>query len=315
MKAWLRSLSIKWRLIAIFLQIILVIAIVGANALTGMKQTSMGLEHVVNGRVLPFSHIKSVADAYAVAIIDATNKANAGVFSAEEALASITEARQSIKDSWALYTAGEISADDKPMVDQAAPLFAAADAEIDRVMAALQGGSGKVEGLLQAHIGPLYAAIDPISSHLNTLLIIQLSFARAEYNQAVADYDHQYLLAWLIGGVGTGLALLFVWLLLRSIVHPLQRLSGEIDTIATGNADADVVVDRQDEIGAVAESFKRLRDKLRQDVERISAEARENLRIKIALDNVEANVMMANNERRIVYVNKAVQTIDRKSVV
>jgi methyl-accepting chemotaxis protein len=313
MKTWLANLSIRTRLIAIFVQIFLVIVIVGATGILGMKDTNQGLETVVNGRVLPFSHLKNVADAYAVAIIDATNKANAGVFTAEEASASIAEARQTIKDSWGLYIAGDISVDDKPLVEQAAPLFAAADVEVERVQAALQGRSGKLEGELQAHIGPLYAAIDPISNHLSTLLIIQLSYARAEYNQAAADFDHHHLLAWVIGGVGAALALLFVWLLLRSIVRPLQRLSGEIDAIAAGNADVEVVVDSKDEIGAVADSFKRLRDKLRQDVERISAEANENLRIRIALDHVSANVMIADGERRIIYVNKAVEAMFRNA--
>ncbi|MDP2833647.1 MAG: methyl-accepting chemotaxis protein [Pseudomonadota bacterium] len=313
MKTWLANLSIKTRLIAIFVQVILVIAIVGATGLLGMKHTKEGLETVVNGRVLPFSHLKNVADAYAVSIIDATNKANAGVFTAEEASKSITDARQTIKDSWGLYIAGEISADDKLLVEQATPLFAAADAETDKVQAALQGKSGKVEGQLQGHIGPLYAAIDPISNHLSTLLIIQLSFARATYNVAAADYDQQHLVAWVIGSVGTALVLLFVVLLLRSIVRPLQRLSGEIDAITAGNAGIDVVVDRHDEIGAVAESFKRLRDKLRQDVAVAEASAREGQRIRFALDNVDSNVMMADNERRIIYVNKATQALFKRA--
>jgi methyl-accepting chemotaxis protein len=309
MKSWLANLSIKTRLIAIFIQVIAVIAIVGATGLLGMKQTNTGLETVVNGRVLPFSHLKSVADAYAVSIIDATNKANAGVFSAEEASKSIRDARQIIKDSWALYTAGVTSADDKALVEQATPLFAAADAETDKVQAALQGKSGNVAGQLQAHIGPLYAAVDPISNHLGTLLTIQLSFARAEYNVAAAAYDQYLQLAWSIGLVGSGLAFLFAFLLLRSIVRPLRTLSGEIDAIAAGNTGVDVVVDRHDEIGQVAQSFKRLRDKLQQDLARINAQAQENLRIKIALDNVDANVMMADNDRRIIYVNKAVQAM------
>ncbi len=313
MKTWLANLSIKTRLIAIFVQVILVIAIVGSTGILGMKHTKEGLETVVNGRVLPFSHLKNVADAYAVSIIDATNKANAGVFTAEEASKSIADARQTIKDSWGLYTAGRISVDDKPLVEQAAPLFAAADAEIDKVQAVLQGKSGKVDGQLHGNIGPLYAAIDPISNHLSTLLIIQLSYARAEYNVAAADFDHQHMLAWVIGGAGTALVLLFAALLLRSIVRPLQRLSGEIDAITAGNAGIDVVVDRHDEIGTVAESFKRLRDKLRQDVAVAEASAQEGQRIRFALDNVDSNVMMADNERRIIYVNKATQNLFKRA--
>jgi len=311
MKTWFANLTIKTRLIAIFVLVITVIVVVGSSGILGMKQTNQSLETVVNGRVLPFSHLKNVADAYAVYIIDATNKANAGVFTAEEASASIREARQTITDSWGLYTAGVTSADDKVLVDQAMPLFVTADAETEKVQNALEGKSGNVAGLLQGNIGPLYAAIDPISNHLGTLLTIQLSFARAEYNQAMADYDTRLQLAWIIGLVGTGLALLFAWLLLRSIVRPLQSLASGIDAIAAGNTDVDVAVDRRDEIGQVADSFKGLRNKLQQDLARISEQARENLRIRIALDNVDANVMMADNARNIIYANKAVVAMFR----
>jgi methyl-accepting chemotaxis protein len=119
--------------------------------------------------------------------------------------------------------------------------------------------------------------------------------------------------AWIVGLLGSSLALLLAWLLLRSIVQPLKALSGGIDAIASGNTDVDVDVERKDEIGQVAESFKRLRDKLQQDLARVSEQARENLRIKIALDNVDANVMMADNERRIIYVNKAVEAMFRNA--
>ena len=313
MKKWSANLSIKTRLIAIFILVIAVIATVGSSGIIGMKHTNQGLETVVNGRVLPFNHLKNVADAYAVYIIDATNKANAGVFTAEEASTSLQEARQTIKDSWELYTAGVISADDKALVDQALTLFAAADSETEKVQRALEGKSGNVAGSLQDNIAPLYAAVDPISNHLGTLLTIQLSFARAEYNQAAADYDEHYQFAWIVGLLGSGLALLLAWLLLRSIVQPLKALSGGIDAIASGNTDVDVDVERKDEIGQVADSFKHLRDKLQQDLAQISQQARESLRIKIALDNVDANVMMADNERRIIYVNKAVEAMFRNA--
>jgi methyl-accepting chemotaxis protein len=311
MTTWFANLTIKTRLIAIFALVLAVIVLVGSTGIMGMKQTNQNLETVVNGRVLPFSHLKNVADAYAVLIIDATNKANVGVFTAEEASASLREARQTIKDSWEMYTAGVTSADDQALVEQARPLFAAADAETDKVQNALAGGSGNVSGSLQANIGPLYAAIDPISNHLGTLLTIQLSFARAEYNQAMADFDTRHQFAWIIGLVGSGLALIFAWLLLRSIVRPLRSLAAGIDAIAAGNTEVDVAVNRQDEVGRVAGSFKRMRDKLQQDLARVSEQARENLRIRIALDNVEANVMMADNARNIIYANKAVVSMFR----
>jgi methyl-accepting chemotaxis protein len=313
MKTWLTNLSIKWRLIAIFFQLFLVIAIIGGVGISGMKDTSKGLETVVNGRVLPFAHLKNVADAYAVSIIDATNKANAGVFSAEDAAKSIEDARGVVKDSWASYTAGVTSPDDKPLVEATAPLMAAADIEVDKVLSRLKGHTGKVEGELMSSIGPLYAAVDPLSAHLGTLMTIQLSFARAEYNQAAFNYENTTRTAWIVGGVGMGLALVFVVLLLRSIVSPLRELAGEIDAITAGNANVEVHIARNDEIGAVASSFRQLRDKLQKDMEVIATESRRATRIKVALDNVGSNVMMADNNRKIIYMNKAAEALFYKA--
>ena len=313
MKALVGNLKIKTRLIAIFAMVFVVIAIVGAVGITGMNKTKEGLESVVNGRVLPFNQLRAVADAYAVSIIDATNKANAGVFTAEEARDSISGAQQTIKESWALYLAGIHSADDKAMADQALPLFDAANIEVEKVLAALQGKAGKVEGMLASHIAPLYAAVDPISNHMGTILTIQLAMARADYNQAAFDYENTARTAWVVGGVGMSLAIVFVVLLLRAIVRPLKTLAGEIDAITAGNTNVTVEVERNDEIGAVAESFKKLTAKLQQDIETMATESRRATRIKVALDNVDANVMMADNNRKIIYVNKAVEAMFRNA--
>jgi len=313
MNNWLRNLSIRWRLIAIFMQVFLVIAVVGGIGISGMQRTSDGLESVVNGRVLPFAHLKSVADAYAVSIVDALNKANAGALGGAEASAEIAAARARIAEDWAAYLASIRSEDDRALAKQAEPLFAVADQQIERAEAALRALQGDVTGRLVEHIGPLYQAVDPLSAHLATLITVQLSFARAEYNMAAAAYDRASRWAWWVGGVGMALTLLFAFLLLRSIVRPLRTLSSEIDAITAGETGVEVLVERHDEIGAVAASFKKLRDKLNADLVQVRAQARENQRIRLALDNVGSNVMMADNERRIIYLNKAVQRLFKRA--
>ena len=313
MKERLGNLSIRTRLIGIFALVLLVIALVGGIGIGGMKNTSRGLESVVNGRVLPFVHLRGVMDAYNVGIVEAVNKANAGALGAEEAGRSIDEASAGIREDWASYLESLANTDDRALAEQALPLFATADAEVARAREALRAADGDVGARLASLIGPLYQAVDPLSEHLSTLMTVQLSFARAEYNLAAAAYDQASRLAWLIGSVGMALVLLFAWLLLRSIVRPLRALSGEIDAIVANGTGSELVVERRDEIGLVAASFKRLRDKLRADLERVAVQARENLRIRIALDNVGANVMMADNERRIVYMNKAVRRMFQRA--
>ena len=101
------------------------------------------------------------------------------------------------------------------------------------------------------------------------------------------------------------------WVLVRVIVRPLGKAIGVFDQIGQGNYRNDIEIERHDEVGKVMESLKAMQTKLDFDVTESRRVADEALRIKIALDNVSANVMVADNGRNIIYLNKAVQNMFR----
>jgi len=78
--------------------------------------------------------------------------------------------------------------------------------------------------------------------------------------------------------------------------------------IADGNLDNEIALRHDDETSLLAD-MKRMQGQLRDriDAERVAAAA--NLRVRIALDNVSTGVMIADAQRNIIYVNKAVQRI------
>ncbi len=106
--------------------------------------------------------------------------------------------------------------------------------------------------------------------------------------------------------------LLFGGGLLRSL---MRRIGGEpavasqvAENIAAGRFDNDIPLAAGDSLSLLAQ-MQRMQARL---VEQLAAEhriAEENLRIRIALDNVDSSVMMADTERRIIYANKAVQNL------
>lgn len=77
------------------------------------------------------------------------------------------------------------------------------------------------------------------------------------------------------------------------------------DQIAAGNLDANIEL-RQGDNGSIAANLKTMVQKIRLNIEENAKTANENQRIRIALDNVSANVMMADNDRNIIYANTAV---------
>ena len=53
-------------------------------AMSIMSQIEQGMSRVYNDRVVPLEDLKIIGDDYAVSVIDAINKANAGDFSADK---------------------------------------------------------------------------------------------------------------------------------------------------------------------------------------------------------------------------------------
>ncbi|GMR19454.1 MAG: hypothetical protein BMS9Abin36_0049 [Gammaproteobacteria bacterium] len=111
-------------------------------------------------------------------------------------------------------------------------------------------------------------------------------------------------------GLGGALLLLCValyWLVGHSILHPLKKTIDYFNEIAEGRYDGAIAIDRADEIGDVMRALKSMQIKLAFDVKDARQRADAALRLKVALDNVNTNVMVADTDYNIVYLNDAVQ--------
>lgn len=106
----------------------------------------------------------------------------------------------------------------------------------------------------------------------------------------------------IIGGIGVAILLggLFGLAIGNGITKPLNGMVGAIKRLAAGDQDVDLPDQRGDEIGDIARSLDIIR-----------REAANTLRIKAALDATSANVMMADGNRDLVYMNKAVTAMMR----
>ncbi len=88
---------------------------------------------------------------------------------------------------------------------------------------------------------------------------------------------------------------------------PLQKVSADMAQIAQGNMNIVTEAGLDNEVGRVLSALKSLHIRVGFDLAETRRQAEEALRIKVALDNVGANVMVADNDRHIIYMNKAVQ--------
>ena len=135
---------------------------------------------------------------------------------------------------------------------------------------------------------PVIVAFEPFDfSGTRWALLGQM--AKSEIMQPVNALAAQTVIVALIAGA---ILLVLGWLLAQSIVRPLARILKAISGLANGNK-ADIVgIDRADEIGDLARAMEQVYEK--------GVEA---ARLKAALDSCQANVMVANQRREIIYLN------------
>ncbi len=97
----------------------------------------------------------------------------------------------------------------------------------------------------------------------------------------------------------------------RALLEAIGAIRAGAERIANGDLTQSVTVAGDDELAQIGQAVNRMQENLHQSLERERIAAAENLRIRIALDNVSTGVMIADNERKVIYANKAVVAVLR----
>ncbi|EGD08261.1 methyl-accepting chemotaxis protein [Xanthomonas vesicatoria] len=124
---------------------------------------------------------------------------------------------------------------------------------------------------------------------------------------AIMQHAHRLLWTILLVGLGSAVVLsgaLFL-LLRRQVVRPLESAVGVADAIASGKLDNHITVQRRDEVGRLMGAMQRMQDDLRARIERDTAIANENLRIRTALEHSEMEVLLADEQHHAVFITEA----------
>ena len=91
-----------------------------------------------------------------------------------------------------------------------------------------------------------------------------------------------------------------------SLLRPLETVTDTFRRIAAGEYYNKFDFNRDDEVGKVLQAMQSMQIKLGCDVAEANRIGEENLRIKIGLDNVATNVMIADDGLNIIYMNRAI---------
>jgi methyl-accepting chemotaxis protein len=198
---------------------------------------------------------------------------------------------------------------DADLGKQLAPAFAATRAAGDRYVRLVDGAvhgtrpDGGGEALLEAgnalrvQLGELHKVLLPTLEKLLT--------ARRD-----AQSQRAVVMLAIVGAV-LALALALATFVVRAITRSIGRAVDVCGAIAGGKYDNAIAVTTTEESGQLLASLKTMQERLHAQIESERASAREMARLKQALEAASAAVMVADPEGRIIFVNRAAQSIFR----
>lgn len=261
-------MTVKSRLLFSLAVPIVLLALVSVIAIRSLSSINNSVASIYDDRVVPLKQLKIIADAYAVFVIDAVNKGNAGIFSADQVRSELNNANKVIREEWQRYRATRLTDEESRLVREAEPLFSSADQAINSVLSWLGSQQGDVSGQMTQFDGPLYQQIDPISAHITKLIDLQLRVAGEQRETVADDYSSLRLFFILMSLIVTGILLAAGWWLYRSISLPLLALN---DTMIRAEQQLNLTLtidgNRDDEWGEAGKAFNqmlaRFRDMLR----------------------------------------------------
>jgi methyl-accepting chemotaxis protein len=215
-------MTLKNQLLIAFGALVVLILFMAGFGAVQLASTNDTIGRIYADRVRPLEQIKTVSDEYAIHVIDAANKAAQGLMDPGAARAALETSAQRRRQAWEAFKATDLVAAEKAGIVAVEQLSAQAQPVQLALAEALDAGD---RARVTAQIGPLYAAIDPLTAELEKLVQVQLVEAGAEYVRSQQSYRNSLV----VFGVLLAAAMLSAGVLTYRIVRSITgQLGGEI---------------------------------------------------------------------------------------
>ncbi|MFZ4757739.1 MAG: methyl-accepting chemotaxis protein [Burkholderiaceae bacterium] len=250
----MKNLSLRSRLLLLAAIPMISLVLVSLLGAWGVRSGTASLRTVYEDRVVALKQLKTIADMYAVNIVDTAHQARDGAQTFAQATQSVETARSTIAKQWADYLGTTLTEAEKRGVERTRSAMAKADAATVQLLTLL-GGRDKA-AIAEFAARELYPAIDPVSTEINALTTIQLEVSESVYKQAMQD---ERMLLSIVAAlfviaavVGLGATFVISRGLLRVIGGEPERAVEIARTIAAGNLSCEVAVKSGDDTSLMA---------------------------------------------------------------
>ncbi|MDD2720977.1 MAG: methyl-accepting chemotaxis protein [Gallionella sp.] len=156
----------------------------------------------------------------------------------------------------------------------------------------------------------LLSKVNPLRDHsretIEAMERFQLERAKDASEKAVATAGFYSTLQLSIAVVFSLLSVVLGVMLIRYITRALRQAGEQLRRISQGNYHDQIDIERDDETGQLMYAMKSMQIRMGFEVSDARRIADEVTRVKIGLDNVSTNVMIADKHRNIIYMNKAI---------
>ncbi|MEQ1601174.1 MAG: PAS domain-containing protein, partial [Methylophilaceae bacterium] len=300
-----RNFTLKARIISIFVVVMVSGVSLGYIGIKGIEDTNIAVHELYQDRVIPLQQLKSIADMYAVNIVDTSHKVRNGNLSWAQGETNVASALAEVDKQWKAYNANAHVQEEKNLVADIEPLFVKANAATAALQSILRAqDANRLAAFASAE---LYPAIDPLSDKINALTQLQLKVSAQVFADAEADYQLHRNLGIVFLLLGIAITALLGRLLYGAIMPRVNSARTYLLQTAQGIDHASVLrTGHRDELTDVMDAYRALKTRIDFDhSESISGINR----IKAALDNSAMAITVSNEDNLLTYMNSAAKAL------
>jgi methyl-accepting chemotaxis protein len=238
------NLKISTKITSLVALLVAVSIIIGAYALIGLSKVQEDISTMYKDRVVPLNQLKHISDAYAVQIVDVSNKFEKGIIGQQQALSMLTEATGIATKYWNEYLATELTQEEERLANEATELRKTSKQAYEKLVSIVskpQDSTAKAE-LTEFNTNELYASIDPFTAKINELIDLQLKVAGDLHKNSEEVNSNTRLVTILILVIGVLFGVFIAFLIISNIRKILNTINSEVNILVKEAVDGKLAV-------------------------------------------------------------------------
>lgn len=256
----MKKIKIKTKLLFLLLIFSALIILVETSAIKSNKSINDNMSTMYYDRIIPLEQLEKINDAYSVKIIDAINKVYVGIFTFEEGLTQVINAREIIKENWDKYLNSKIEGEEKELSNKIDKQFPKIYSELDVIELILK--EKDKEALKENIDNNLYQTGNILTKNLDMLKSIQLEIAKKLHNEGdllLTKTIKSSILFLIIGLIILATLALYI---IYSIAMKIKTINYTIEQLSVGNFSLDIKNDSKDEVGKMLDNVLKMKNKI-----------------------------------------------------